>query len=71
MWGGGRRDVGTRIGEMYKGRRRERGIGEMIKEILDEGGEGEEWMKRIEEMRGEGEGGKRGEREGRKEGGRN
>lgn len=35
----------------------ERGIGEMIKEILDEGGKGEEWMKRIEERRGEGEGG--------------
>lgn len=56
MWGGGREDIGTRTGEMCEGRRW-RGTGEKVKEILDEGGKGEEWMKRIEEMRGEREGG--------------
>ena len=32
----------------------ERGIGEKIREILDEGGEGEEWMKRMERKRKKG-----------------
>ena len=50
--------------QMYRGERKEKGIGEKIREILDEGGGGEEWMKRLKRRRKEMEGGTREEVEG-------